>query len=187
MVVIGIKTISRKNKYPLFLPPQHLAEKKVQDWSEEEAEEYFQWFMTNIDQRIENLCSFFGKSLQENPEKNLITFGKKSANILPESPFSEQKNNKRRLTDQGYALAADMGILLAQEVTGKYKKIHWKITKKPKSDFTFNLPTLYGFRNGLRFDPVRVSVHQAHSVLNGSKSYEAWLEIYKSWSNLIES
>ena len=55
------------------------------------------------------------------------------------------------LTDAGYALAADMGLVVSKfHLAEGHEALTWDIVTKPKIDVAYHLPVLAGFSNQLR-------------------------------------
>lgn len=167
--------------YPLFVPPEHLAKKERSKWSQKEAKEYRDWLLGVQESRVAELIVKLDQPLLGEPTKDLITLGKKVADLLVRSPFSEDRFGVRSLTKLGYALAADMGLLVAQYLlSAKPEKLKWETVRKPKSDVSYNLPVIVGFSYSY-LDPVGGSIAEASAVLRGQRDADAWLKIYEFW------
>jgi len=84
------------------------------------------------------------------------------------------------LTNIGYSLAADIGLLTARQVCSAVgEKVRWEIVKRPRSDVSYNLPVLKGFGRD-SYDPVGVSVADAVAVLSGRRSPDVWVKVFDS-------
>lgn len=166
-------------KYELFIPPEHLAEKDRRNWNRKEAEEYKEWLLNVIDERTSNLLNCFNEHENTDVQELLTQLGRKVADKLKDSDYSEDTGNRRKLTNRGYALAADMGLLIAKFVLRDFgEKISWTIKRKAKSEMSYNLPVLE--IKGLDyFDPIGVSIANATSIINDNKKHDAWLILYK--------
>lgn len=180
--------------YPVFIIPGHLADKSPDDWTTKEAREYKEYLLSIIDDRTDYLKVFLSLSEDAGCEAMLLQMGEKAVPLLKSPQYSvnrqevvivELKGHKIEhtigwdLTPMGRSLAADMGLLVAKCLLKKLgDKIHWDIVKKPKRDVSYNHPVLMGFKvRG--FDPIRVSIAVANSVLNERSDANIWLEIYK--------
>lgn len=164
--------------YKLFIPPEHLSKKGRENWNKKEAEEYKEWLISVIDDRISDLLNYFNEQENTNIQEFLTQLGKKVSNKLKDSDFSEDIGNRKKLTNKGYALAADMGLLIAKWLLRDYgDKLTWTIIRKPKSEMSYNLPVLEikGFDY---YEPVGVSIADATSIINNNKDYDAWLKVY---------
>ena len=166
-------------EYKLFIPPEHLAEKGRKNWNKKEAEEYKEWLLSVIDNRISNLLNFFNEQeSNDDIHKFLLRLSKKVSNKLNESGFSAEIKGQKKLTNMGYALAADMGLLIAKYLLRDCgNKLYWTIIRKPKSEMSYNLPVLEikGFDY---YEPVGVSISDATSIINDNKDYDVWLKVY---------
>lgn len=169
--------------YPRFLPPDKVAAKSHRDWSKKEAQIYFDWLMESSGERVCGLLRFVGKDGQAQRNRQLLRdVGERIVALLTLDEYSRTRDGSRTLTDAGYALAADMGLLTAevlQAVAGA--SVQWAILRKPKSDISYNLPVLTGFGK-LILDPVGGSVAEATGVLAGLRESDAWVRIVDFWS-----
>ena len=169
--------------YPKFVPPDAVASRSHRDWSRKEAEIYSDWLMGAASERVNGLLAFLGMSNGSASGRDLLLeAGTLVARKLMQDDFSEaQPDGARRLSDAGYALAADMGLLTArllQEAT--MDSVRWEILRKPKSDASYNLPVLTGF-GSLILDPVGGSVAEATGILIGRRGPDAWARILDFW------
>ena len=166
--------------YPLFTPPDHLAKKGRQNWSTAEAAEYKQWLLNSLDHRVEELTRRLDETLVVSPSEHLQRVGEKAVKFFLSPPFSEEKPTGRALTNQGYALAADIGLLVAKYLLiANPRLISWETIKKPK-ELAYNLPVLQGFSSNY-LDPVGGSVAESMAVLRGKRGPDAWRRIYDFW------
>jgi len=95
--------------------------------------------------------------------------GEWAAAELPKPDYSRQTDNRVGLTDAGNALAADIGLLVADTLTGKHPQLEWETVPKPPNDMSFNPPVLVGFNNGMYLDLVGSSIAEAIAVLRGDR------------------
>lgn len=49
--------------YPLFIPPGELSEKIPKQWNSKEAEQYFNWLLSIIEERTNNLLDYFEEKI----------------------------------------------------------------------------------------------------------------------------
>jgi len=169
-------------QYPLFVPPEHLAAKGRKNWSAEEAQKYKEWLLGVLDERIDAMMLLLEEPEQPNPVEHLKAIGLKAATFLVDAPFSEDLPRGRRLTNEGYALAADIGLLVARYLLRDApKKLQWKVLRKPKSELAYNLPVLVGFLSKNYLEPVGGSIAEACGVLRGSGEGNIWSRSYQHW------
>lgn len=170
-------------KYPLFKPSIDFASKPPRDWSKLEADNYFDWFLNVFESRVHSFLIFLNldysledrtllKKAQDECEKLLITGY--FSQILPTGP---------KLNNQGYALAADFGLLVASLLIKQGQgKVNWKILKKPKSELSYNLPVLVGF-GSMHLDPIAGSIAEMNWLLKGNENKDAWFKIFEYYLN----
>ena len=168
-------------KYPVFVPPAELAEKTTKEWSKSEATHYFDWFLGVLDERVAGLLSFLGLDSHSNPETLLHKVDSKVKDLLQDEQFFCVTPNGKKLTNEGYALAADIGLLLAKLlITNANGKVYWEILRKPKTERSFNLPVLRGFGT-MYLDPVAGSIGDVAWILRGNENEDASLRTFQFW------
>ena len=167
--------------YPLFVAPHHLASKGRKNWNAEEATEYREWLIGVLDERVEGLKKRMKEPCGASPSDHLMALGEKSTALLMTPSFSEEGPMGRRLTNAGYALAADMGLLVAKYLFQALPdKLRWQTIRKPRSEMSYNLPVIVGF-SWTYLDPVGGSIAEAAAVVRGEKGADVWKQIYEFW------
>lgn len=167
--------------YPIFAPPTELASKQPREWSKSEAEAYLNWFLNSAPKRVDNLIDFLGLNEAEQPASLLTKAQEKLEQLLVRDQFVTDLPTGKKLTNQGYALAADLGLLVARLLLKQGKgKVTWEILKKPKTDQSFNLPVLAGF-GGVHLDPIAGSIGDAAWIARHNKKPEAWRKTFDFW------
>jgi hypothetical protein len=101
------------------------------------------------------------------------------AQYLVRAQFSTQ-GAAPALTNEGYSLAADAGLLLA-DLLQSATDVTWQIVRRPKSDASYNLPVLAGFSNGLTLDPIGGSIGAARGLIKQICDAGEWSRIYDFW------
>lgn len=171
--------------YPMFLPPEHLSNRIAKEWSLQEAGEYKDWLLSSLDDRVQFLVSYLDVVDDSDIENFLTEAGIQAVRLLKEDSFSEDGPRGKRLSNLGYALAADMGLLVAKLLVENHgDQIHWNIIRKPKSEMSYNLPVLTGFK-GNYLDPIGGSAAEANAILRGERDANTWKNIYVFWCNQI--
>lgn len=169
-------------EYQLFIPPEAVSQKDPKAWSAKEAELYFNWFLSSVELRLNMLGGFLGLEIKKD-ESGFATVAEKAALILVDGPFSESGN----LTNTGFALSADIGILMGQCFLDAFPgKLHWEILRQKKIDLSYNRPVIQGFANGLYLDPIHISINQARRILARTHGYETYLQVYKYWYGKVQ-
>ena len=170
-------------QYRHFIPPPEVAGKPHRDWSKSEAEIYFDWLVGVTPDRARYLLRFLGLDERMLDRTTLLELGSRVVRLLPSEAYSRAEGEGNRiLSDCGYALAADMGLVTGQLLLEALQpRVRWEILRKPKSDLSYNLPVLTGF-GGFSLDPIGGSIAEANGVLLGRRGSDAWVRILDYWS-----
>lgn len=162
--------------YPLFIPPEKFFSTKNFDWSLKDAKEYFNWFMSVKDERSTQYLEYLSI---EDEKLDFDILGKKIYETLYDDEFSfRDDEGVFRLTNAGYAFAADTSIVLSDYIVKKYKdKVYWDIVKKPKSDISYHLPALFGFKKLPYIELMGASVSHAKSILKKDQDPNIWKRV----------
>lgn len=169
-----------KKIYPLFLPPVDLSQKPAKEWTRQEAEAYYTWMLGCLDRRVADFLQYLNESPDQTCEPLLRRVGNKLESIMHNRNFYVETAEGKRLSNAGYAIAADAGLLVAKcLVANGNGKVFWKVLQKPKGAQSYNLPVLTGFESGIDFDPIAASIAQATGVLRGAVKKERWLMLYE--------
>jgi hypothetical protein len=86
------------------------------------------------------------------------------------------------LSDAGYALGGDVGLLVAKLLTHSHPALRWQVLRAPKSDLSYNLPVLVGFVDKQILEPVGGGIGEARALVKGKRGSDAWAEMYEYWS-----
>ena len=169
-------------EYPLFIPPLHLAKKNRRDWNKNEAAEYKDWMLGVSAQRVAMLYKWLNTPPGKfSPEQHLRELGAKAANLLKSGLFTVEKSGACSLSKYGYAIAADMGLAIAEYLFAvRQSDLEWEVVRKPRSDMSYNLPVIVGF-GGVYLEPVGGSVAEAHAILRGERDGGIWEKTYSYW------
>lgn len=157
-------------------------------WSRKDAITYKEWLTASVDRRTTAMLEFFGfPQTWSDSTEMLRQLGSVVLETLRSDEFStSDRAGSAALTNAGFALAADMGLLLAKcLVRDASGRVRWEVLRSPKSDLAYNLPVLKGFGR-LHLDPVGGSIAASRSCLRGKQSSETWKEIYSYWFDRIE-
>lgn len=172
-------------RYPIFSPPLELASKSPKDWSKADAEKYFKWFVGVCPERVNSLLTFLGLQESKDAASLLTDVQEDLQTLLASEPFSVEGPSGRKLTNEGYAIAADAGLLVAQLLINYAGgRVKWGILKRPKTDLSFNLPVLVGFCS-VHLDPVAGSIGDAAWIAKGHSKPDAWKSMFEFWSAKI--
>ena len=160
--------------YPLFIPPEKFFDTKNFDWSLNESKEYFKWFISIKDKRLDEYLEFL--SIEK---YDVDALGDKMFDLLFDKEFSAlAEDGKLDLTNAGFALAADTSLFISDCILWKYDgKVHWDIVRKPKSAISYHLPALFGFSKMPYIECMRGSISNARSILWGEIDRYIWREM----------
>ena len=171
--------------YPPFVPPTALADRTPREWSRPEAERYRVWLLSVLESRVTNLFDYLSVSRHGDHVQQLWLLGAKANALFPSRPFSARAEGDAipALTPSGYALAADLGLAVAERLQAAHPQvITWATLYKPKAESRYHLPVLLGFRSGLFLEPVTGSVAEAGTILREGPKPDAWTRIFQYWS-----
>lgn len=185
--------------YPIMEPPFVLL--PFEEMKKKQVEQYFQWYMTEKENRIRQLDKFINqettKVLLDYSAESLIDlwewfeshieYQEKTEeelhNELSGKPLWIQdilQQNKKRLTLLTMALAEDISIYFSETMIKNHAEIKWGYRMKPKKLDGVNQPILIGFHGDICRNPRRfVSVCITNSSDKRNK-YELY-ETYKIW------
>ncbi len=152
-------------------------------WSKDEAKRYFEWLRGVMSDRTSLLLEYFGENLSSPPEVLLIDLGEKVVQAFSSTPFVEHKMNVE-LTNAGFALAADMGLLVVRLLLSNPEvKAKWVLVKA-NHHVHYNLPVLKG-DSQLMLNPVTGSIAEVAYALKNKIELNAkhWLNSYLHWKN----
>lgn len=172
--------------YPLFVPPNEIATKAPREWNANEARVYFDWLTGAVHERVNDLLAYFRVCQSAAAHEVLSHAGERVCEALQTPVFAESTSAGPRLTNAGYAMAADIGLLVARFLLAGYpERVSWRIVTRPRSDASYNLPALYGFCGNIFLEPVGGSIAEASAVLRGQRDSDAWRRSFEYWSNKV--
>ncbi|MFD2557191.1 hypothetical protein [Sphingobacterium tabacisoli] len=159
--------------YPLFIPPEKFFSTKNFDWSLKDSKEYFNWFISTKSNRSNYYLEYL--SIQRHEIDFDILCDRIRDTLFSEEFSLKTEGGVFDLTNAGYAFAADTSIVLSDYVIDKYKgKVYWDIVKKPKSDISFHLPALFGFKKLPYVELMKASIGHAKYILRKKEDPHVW-------------
>lgn len=151
--------------YPYMFPPFEM--KDFEDMNKKEAKQHFEWYVSEIPNRIEVLSELtVGKvNLNYSPDSliQLFTWFLSTITIYqlsdeeieaelddlrqyPDFVFEDEKEkllaNPVELKTENYALAMDIAIYYGETLIRNYPQVHWTYFTKPKSYAFLNEPII---------------------------------------------
>lgn len=151
------------SEYPLFMPPDELAEKGAKNWNKKEARAYFDWFIESIELRVNNFLTIIDYPLTSNLEVDLNTISEKVRRLIIEKKFYESiiGTDEKKLNNFGYAIAVDVGLLISTILRKNHPSLSWIIATGRKSYHSYNLPVLVKFKGvSTEIDPLFLFIHK---------------------------
>ncbi len=166
------------NEYPLFIPPDELIDISRETWNKKQADKYFSWLMESKSGRVNFLLKYLTLDGSTCDQRKLIVgAAQKFQEVFGTGAF----NRSGELTNMGYALSADMGLLIAQSLIKSEASVNWTILRKPKSHAAINLPILKGFEKVDVLEPVGGAIAEVQGMLAGRRSSTIFIEMYDYW------
>jgi hypothetical protein len=189
-------------EYQLIIPPFEI--KPFEDMDKNEAQIYFNWYISEIPKRLEVLKGYFEFSgggskelLDFTPESlkflwkwyiPLLKMEKKTKEELklelqqnPKWLKSEVLKGKFKISTQSKAIADDISIYFAEVVIKNFSQAKWGFMNKPKGYISINKPILICFTNKTPMDTGRIVENLCLDIFDGDKSPNQLYETYCFW------
>ena len=172
--------------YEICIPP---LSKPFHLLTHREAEAYFQWHLSHLDERIDYLSTTVSNFLgipklkidyspnslvlvwawflsvaktERTPEEHLIKLEKQFA--IDSEPFKTYllDQSKEQFSLETEFILRDIGMYLGEVFTKNEPVIYWTYYDKPKSDFFVNMPVLFGFEDPNFVPPFKMEFEPTH-------------------------
>lgn len=157
--------------YMPFIPLAEL-QKSNYEFTKKEASQYYEWFVSNVDERANYLRDFISEKQNIEPSKldfspdSLILVWKWFLSVVSVERISEEeltavkriyagvpqpmfdelvKERSLRLNVTAEYVLRDIGMYVSKMFIDNYSGLTWKLKLKPKSDVHANLPVIVGF------------------------------------------
>lgn len=199
----------KKTEYDILVPP---LSKPVNQFTEAEAQAYFEWYIEKIEERVNYLSSYTKLNLDYSPNSLVRLWGwfLKNAKIetTPKarladlekelttsgSPFTNDvlNENARQLSLETEYIIRDIGMYWGEVFVKNHSSVYWGFYTTPKKDSFVNHPLLLGFpneifpdRDGPPFEPIHMAKVQASKLLRRTASPNDLLQIHRVWERKI--
>lgn len=176
-----------------------------ENMTKKQAEQYFNWYVSIIDERIAYLQNFIkedggGFLLDYTPEslKTLWEWFEPKMYLeeMPQEWYEEQLAKqpawarefikKEDLSQETKKIIFDVATYLGETMRKNHKDVlRWDYVKKPKNDVSFNRPVLIGFSSS-KFDPRLISQTCCYRYLRTHEQYELY-DAYLIWQSKIKA
>jgi hypothetical protein len=180
--------------YPEYYVPVEFHGIGCYEMSPELAQKHFEWYTTNYFERVEILLEYFAESLTDDPLTDLERLGRHVERVVRRDKqfkkwtrgeivevkpgFRVRESPAWQLTNAGWVLAQDMGLLLAHEFLElKHPLVNWMLHIKPKNDPSFQRPVITWLRNR-GYDPLDNSVSWCLQIVDRTRDGGIWALIY---------
>jgi len=202
----------KKLNYKILVPP---LSKPIEQLTREEAEAFFAWYMSKIEDRITYLQEYSGLNLdyssdslyalwkwflkiavvERTPSKLLCDQLQKMEHFLANTSNAYIAKTKNRLSKQlsveSQYIIRDIGMYLGQVFVKNHPTTSWACYMR--RDVCCNKPVVLGFvsRDGVKpsyppFEPIWMVQIQAYKIINGGASADGLLKLYNNWLKYIE-
>ena len=189
-------------KYKTMIPPFGLM--RFVDMNKVQAKEYFDWFISQIDNRINYLQSYImddGKDIVfDYSVESLIPLWEWYENHISYRKLSvdeiESRKNKypkwmenyisnKDISFETFKISLDIAIYFAEVIIRNNPEISWGYFTKPKNRISVNEPTLLGFVCDKDLNP-RVIVNTCTRRSGREKNKNRLYDIYYVWMEYID-
>ncbi|MBQ7646073.1 MAG: hypothetical protein IJS94_02275 [Clostridia bacterium] len=201
----------RKIKYEITVPP---IDKPFEQFTKEEAKEYFDWYISHIEERIDCLKKFSGVDLDYSMD-SLVTIWSWFINNTKLRSTSEIKLLLIRIKlmlmlESNYIIETvlrerswyfsleteyiikDIAVYFGEVCIKNNRSLYWGYYTDTEIDSFANMPVLMGFEDKSCDPPFKASfelnseVHGvACSLCDGTATEEALINAYKKWQYMI--
>lgn len=174
------------------------------DMNKKEAQEHFEWYISEAPRRIKQLKDFVDKfdldkrvEFDYSPQSlvDLWSWYVKNVEILDKSetelaneiksinPLIKNHIRNNKISTMWLAIALDIGIYLAECMIRNNENLKWDVLFKPKSLMCVNKPVIIGFQNDLQMDTSNLIFIQTRKILKGQKKESALIELFNNWQS----
>ena len=171
--------------------------------TKKQAEQYFNWYIGIIDERIEYLQKYINADvgnfyLDFTPESLVSLWKWFEPKIyleeLPQEWYEERLAKqpewarefikKEDLSRETKKILIDIATYFGETFVRNYpNKLHWDYVKKPKSDVSYNRPVIKGFLCS-DFDPYLISTTSCYRFLRNDERADLY-QLYLVWLKWI--
>lgn len=202
----------KKITYSILIPP---LSKEIAKLNANEANNYFKWYQSKIQERIDYLSYFCIDYLNLKQEKlefepqsllyiwecflKVAEIETKSENVDINMKDYKRKSegvfgndDTRQLSLQTEYILRDIGMYVGELFVKYHPQIYWSFYTEPKTDFFVNQPLLLGFEDKeftppfqMEFEPIHMVGGKAANLLDGTQKKTDLLNLYRKWEEYI--
>lgn len=186
--------------------------KDIDKFTKKEAADYFEWYVSHIQNRIAyletfakinldfseesltNIWEWFFKNavIEKTPDESLTEIHSKLTKFLPEDlAITIATERKKRFTEESISIINDIAMYFGQTCVNNNKSIYWGYHTNKRKDSFYNRPLLMGFLDRdynppfeAHFDPAFHVFDSAHAMINKGYS-DSLMRLYNKWKRLF--
>lgn len=190
-------------EYKLMIPPFKF--KGFDNMNKKQAEEYFQWYLSQIAYRIEVLSDYVQKDgvkvkfdysveslipIWEWYQSKIILESKTEEELEKDKErypkWMEDEISKTKISLETWKFGMDIAIYFAETVIENNNgKIYWGYFTKPKNRMSVNRPVLLGFMADMDLDPCLI-VENCTRKSSRELQKTILYDMYNVWQDYIE-
>jgi hypothetical protein len=170
-------------------------------WTPAEAKRFFEWVKESVEPRSEVVLAYLGIPFGR-PVPTLEAVGARIHELLTEQQFARPPipgaqlavqgypipDSSWTLTDEGNAIAADVGLLQANYVLRDFApRVRWSFVEKPRNSFDYRRPCLVADETPAPMDVLFGSISAAHALLEGIRTSRVWADRYLWFAQHLET
>jgi hypothetical protein len=190
--------------YKMMIPPNDIGD--FREISNKQAEEHFNWYVSQIPFRLIQLKEYFNvimnaNILFDNSPFSLIQIWEIFETIIETEKKTEEELKSElerypswlhdRLTENDFkftvntlAIAMDIAIYFGETIIKNNPAVHWGYFTKPKKRASVNKPVLVGFIGEQDIDPREIVLNCMRKSLRNRNS-SLLLNMFNIWCNEI--
>lgn len=168
-----------------------------------EAKEYFEWYMSVKEARINNLNSYINKN-----NNILLDYSLKSLEMLwkwfvknikteimteeecykecdgkPEWIQEKIRKKKTKISITTWCICQDIAVYFAETMIKEHEELYWSYLIKPKNVVNVNEPVIMGFSNKLYFSPFHIVANLTRKAVQDEET--SLVELYLKWTKML--
>ena len=186
--------------YQIIQPPFTL---KFREMSKKDLRDYYQWFMDIMPERVNELTNAVRQTVgfkPGNPTSRLLPWkrwGIGLASQVETRPRTDEELQEiksrssypidvsgKELTNRTFSLAMDTGMYLSQVFLQNCPSLRWNQEFGNKKFIDYGQPVLIEFTSA-PFNPVRMMVTLAYSLISKTRTGQGLRELYDIWAKLV--
>lgn len=183
--------------YPIVLVPRSFSGSFF-EMNKKEAEEYFRWFIKQIDYRIQLLeDNMTNCDLNYKRDSFLCLYNWFERNVsyrkMTNQEIEEEKENiidllkenidvgEETFTDETVSICFDIGIYLGESIRNAVEGVNWTFDTSSKKHINYAQPTLKKDGIKVELNPKNIMEILARKTIEGRAKESALMDLYDTW------